>query len=368
MRTEPIFCVLSSQAIAGLIRRAQKHVCYLAPGIQDECAEALIELMSHRPKIIMSISVDFDERTLRMGYGSLEAVERLRTADIPVTQNDGMRSAVLIVDHSGWVFSPIARYLEAEPQSDTTPNALRLAEEQVQGLLLRLSPEIRRQTLAQVEGPEQAAQIQAIPFEGGRKSIKESDLNNVKEAITLAPPVNFDVARQVRVFEPYLQYVELSLTGAHIERKRVTIPKELQELGSSADLTGRLRTTFDLVETSAEISSTKLNNELNTIRKNFTRSLGKDHGRVVLKSAKPLLVKRLDDLRKKLEEHQKIVDAELQAMLEKSRKDVVDHYLPLAKKNLPDAVIGNSWEELSRVRQIFENGSRTNLSSLKRRI
>jgi hypothetical protein len=52
---------------------------------------------------------------------------------------------------------------------------------------------------------------------------------NLKEA----PPVRFDLARQVRVFEPYLQYVELSLTGAAIQRHRLAIPPSIQKLGAA---------------------------------------------------------------------------------------------------------------------------------------
>jgi hypothetical protein len=50
-----------------------------------------------------------------------------------------------------------------------------------------------------------------------------------------------------------------------------------------------LRTTFELIEKGSKLSSKPLEDALNDIRKNFTPSLGKDHGRVVLKAAKPHL-------------------------------------------------------------------------------
>lgn len=77
------------------------------------------------------------------------------------------------------------------------------------------------------------------------------------------------------------------------------------------------------------------------MRKNFTPSLGKDHGRVVLKSAKPHLTKRIADLHTKLEAHQKKVETELQAKLDESKKQVVDYYVPLAKASPPDALLGS---------------------------
>jgi hypothetical protein len=247
---------------------------------------------------------------------------------------------VLIVDNNGWVFAPTALYLEAEPQTDETPNALRLTDPQIREVLIRLSPAAKRKAVTDAETPSEAARIEATQLEIGQEPITQHKLEAVKEAIRLAPPVSFDVARQVRVFEPYLQYVELKLSGAAIQRHRIRVPKTLQGLGAASDLAGRLRTTFDLVEKSSQLSSKVIEDELNEIRTNFTPSLGKDHGRVVLKSAKPHLVKRLAELRKKLEEHQKKVQTELQAKLDESREQVLEYYLPLARKNLPDALLG----------------------------
>jgi hypothetical protein len=149
------------------------------------------------------------------------------------------------------------------------------------------------------------------------------------------------VVRQVRVFEPYLQYVELSLSGAAVQRHRVRIPKSLQNLGVSKDLEGKLQTTFNLSGKGSSLSSKVLEDEVNEIRKHFMPSLGKDHGRVVLKAAKPTLLERLAGLRKKLEAHQKKVEAELQTKIDESKKEVVDYYLPLARANPPDALVGS---------------------------
>jgi hypothetical protein len=153
--------------------------------------------------------------------------------------------------------------------------------------------------------------------------------------------VRFDLARQVRVFEPYLQYVELSLTGAAIQRHRLAIPPIIQKLGGSKDLENRLRTTFELIEKGSKLSSKPLEDALNEIRKNFTPSLGKDHGRVVLKAAKPHLVERLAAFRAKLAKHQADVAAELQKHLDESRKQIVDYYLPRVLETPPMLCLGN---------------------------
>ncbi len=88
------------------------------------------------------------------------------------------------------------------------------------------------------------------------------------------------------------------------------------------------------------LTSKPLEDALNEIRKNFTPSLGKDHGRVVLKAAKPVLVERLAEFRKKLTEYQLKVKAELQGHLEKSREEVINYFLPQVIDSPPDALRG----------------------------
>lgn len=161
-------------------------------------------------------------------------------------------------------------------------------------------------------------------------------------SLKAAPPVRFDLARQVRVFEPYLQYVELSLTGAAIQRHRLVIPEKIQKLGGSKELENRLRTTFELIEKGSKLSSKPLEDALNEIRNNFTPSLGRDHGRVVLKAAKPHLVARLTEFRTKLEAHQKAVEADLQKHLDTSREQIVAYYQPRVMEARPDALLGQS--------------------------
>lgn len=339
--TPPLFTALSARRMSGLIRAARQRVCYAAPGLHEETADALVALKLATPAIAIAVSLDFDERTLRIGYGSLAAVEKLRAAGIEPTHSPGFRSAVLIVDDAGWVFTPTALYLEPEPQSDETPNAIRLTSGQVREILLRLSPAARAEAIAAAGTPEEAARLESLPLEAGVLPLGGEQFAQVKQAIETAPPVKFDVVRQVRVFESYLQYVELSLTGAAVQRHRVRIPKSLQNLGASKDLEGKLKTTFDLIEKGSSLSSKALEDELNGIRKNFTPSLGKDHGRVVLKAAKPRLLARLEELRKKLEAHQKKVESELQKKLDDSKKQVVGYYLPLARANPPDALVGS---------------------------
>ena len=194
--------------------------------------------------------------------------------------------------------------------------------------------------VAQAPDDQERERITSLPVEVSTEPVSEEQFARMDESLQEAPPVRFDLARQVRVFNAYLQYVELKLTGAAIQRHRLAIPPSILKLGNSEDLEGRLRTTFDLIEKDGKLSSKKLEAELNELRKNFTPSLGKDHGRVVLKAQKPTFDERLKTFKANLAAHQKAVADELQGQLDKSHKQIVDYYLKRVIESPPDAILG----------------------------
>jgi hypothetical protein len=302
----------------------------------------MVETAGRLGNEMLTVSLDFDERVIRMGYGDIGAVTLLLDAGISINSSPGLRTALVVVDAEGYVFTPTALYLEAEPTEGAVSNSMRMSGEQVAQALARLSPAAKTIAVAQAKTPEAKHQVEAVTVDVVSAPITVAKLAEVKASLKEVPPVRFDLARQVRVFEPYLQYVELSLSGAAIQRHRMAIPLSIQKIGGSKDLESRLRTTFELIEKGSKLSSKPLEDALNEIRKNFTPSLGKDHGRVVLKAAKPHLLARLTEFRTKLEAHQKAVEAELQKHLDTSREQVVAYYHPRVIEAKPDALLGQS--------------------------
>ena len=342
MSFQALFCSLTPLRIAELVRSAQHIVCYAGPGIQLDLAKAMVEVAERLGKEMLTVSLDFDDRVMRMGYGNIDAVKQLLGAGIDVQSSPGLRTALVVVDNEGYIFTPTALYLEAEPTDGAACNAVRMSGDQVAQALARLSPAAKVIAMAQAPTPEAKQRIEALTVDVVSAPITPAKWTEVTTSLKEAPPVRFDLARQVRVFEPYLQYVELSLTGAAIQRHRMAIPEKIQKLGGSKELESRLRTTFELIEKGSKLSSKPLEDALNEIRKNFTPSLGKDHGRVVLKAAKPHLEARLTELRAKLEAHQKAVAGDLQKHLDTSRDQIVAYYLPRVMGAKPDALLGQS--------------------------
>jgi hypothetical protein len=102
---------------------------------------------------------------------------------------------------------------------------------------------------------------------------------------------------------------------------------------------GRLRTTFDLIEKGGKFSSKSLEDALHEIRK-LKRSLGKEHGRVVLKAAKPHLEERLANFREDLKLHQQKVEKELQVQLNESRGRIEEYFVPRVVASPPNDMRG----------------------------
>ena len=337
---DALFQSLDTSAIAQCIRAAERSVCYAAPGIHTEVAKAIASTTVRLGPELITVCLDFDENVLRMGFGDLPAIKILKAAGLQIRSTTGLRTGLLIVDDQGYIFTPTALYLEADQRPPDAPNAMRLTTDQITEALSRLSPAAKVIAIALARTTEEKEHIRRQVVEVPSEVVTDEQLATVEKRLEEVPPVQFDVARQVRVFNAYLQYVELKLSGAAIQRHRLAIPPSIQKLGAGKALEGRLKTTFDLIEKGGKLSSKYLEDSLNSIRKSFTPSLGKDHGRVVLKAAKPHLERRLEAFREELKQHQLKVESELQAQLDETRKQIVDYFVPKVVESPPDAMLG----------------------------
>lgn len=192
----------------------------------------------------------------------------------------------------------------------------------------------------QITEPERflLPEVEAVEVEVGSEAVSPELLQKTQDSLKQAPPIPFDVARQVRVFEPYIQYVEINLKGCHIERRTVELPKSIQGLDPSADLSSRLHTTFDLIEKSSGVSSAQMEAEVKELREQ-TKSLGKPWGRVLLRSTRPQFDQHVTDIRLKLDQHKAKVKAELTTVLGDSRERLIRHFLPLVKASPPPKLL-----------------------------
>ena len=108
MNLEALFCSLTPLRIAELVRAAQQAACYAGPGIQLDLAQAMVEVAGRLTKEMLTVSLDFDDRVMRMGYGNVDAVKLLLDAGITVQSSPGLRTALVVVDDAGYIFTHCA--------------------------------------------------------------------------------------------------------------------------------------------------------------------------------------------------------------------------------------------------------------------
>jgi hypothetical protein len=333
------FLAVSDKRLPVLIGAAQRRVILAIPALHETTGRSLIAAHRRLGGGGVRVVIDCSEKVFRLGYGRFDAIEALVSAGCDVRQSAGLRVGVLIVDDRGWLFAPAALYVEDEVHSDETPNAVCLHGSDVEALAASIAPEMAEEPGRPKPGePGDSANLRQP--EVGIEPVTTKQMARVGEGLSVAPPVPFDIARQVHVFEPYLQYVEISLRGCAIQKHRVQLPKSILAIDSGGDIANRLRTTFDLIEKSSAVSSEALDKELLPIRENFTKSIGKPWGRVMLKSVRPRFDQVVAAFRVKLKAHEAVVRKKLQSLIDGSKKPVVEAYLPLLQKRPPDALLG----------------------------
>ncbi len=335
-----VFTSISGRSMASLISHALRRVAIAAPGIRSQCVAALTEAVERLGQDAVTVITDCDEEVFRLGYGDIAAIQALRDSGVQVRQSTGLRVGILICDDRAWVFAPTALYVQPEIHSDETPNAVELRATDVDRILWRLSPQAREVDQRRPSPPDLCQELDDAHTEIGHIGLSDAVLTNTAALLETAPPIAFDIARQVRVFEPYLQYVKIRLRGCAIQRRRIEVPKTIQGLDSSADINSRLRTTFELIEKSSEVSSKALEDELRQIRDDLTRPLGEPFGRVLLRSVRPRFDERIEQFRRRLNEHRKAVQQRLSDHLKASHAQLLKHFLPLVKQSPPDRLLG----------------------------
>lgn len=317
------FCAISDSRVAREVSLATRRVLYAAPGIREPVASALAAAHQRLGPGAVSIVLDTDEDTCRLGYGQIHAVRALATAGVELRQGPGLRIGLLICDDRAWSFSPVALCVESQRQSDETPNAIRLSENEAQSLANAICP------------VSQPGKVDPPVPQIGVQPLAERELRKVEAALEIAPPLNFDVARQVRVFQPYIQYVELRLEGCAISRHTVPIPPELLNLVGDDAVRNRLRTTFNLIGRNSSVSDSILQAEKKRLVDTFTRSLPK-FGRVLLREKRTEFDKRLESLREKVQAHQDLVKEKLGREIRISVAQIAKLCLPHVMAHPPD--------------------------------
>lgn len=324
----PSFLHLSAELTSDLIHKAQDRVVYCAPGLQQPLAAALVNTRKRLGRDAVRVVLDVDDATARMGYGDFEAVALLQEGDVDVRIEPGLRTCVMVSDGSGFAFFTPPMLVELQDDRHVGANALALQPAQVQAVLGAFFP------------PAVSSGLPASSPELGKQPLTGQQMQRVKTALDANPPQKFDVARKVNVFNAFIEFVELRLTGLHIGRHTVQLPRDLV-LALRDDATAkRLLTTFKLVSDESKVAKEAgdIDQKVRALREKYTRSLGEGLGSVILRSKRKDFAGEVEAIRAAIEKFQQKVVERLERELSDSRRKLVEGLLPAVKKSQPPAL------------------------------
>ncbi len=306
--------------LTDLIARAQRRVVYMAPALSGPVGQAIGKRWLELGAEAVTVVVDVDEEAYRLGYGSFDALTSLQAVahDVGgiVTQQPGVRLGLLISDDQTLIWAPVAQLIETGSSRPQAPNAIRLG----------LPP-------ADVEADLGQGADGSLSRTVGLDPMDRETLEKVDAGLKISPPQKFDVARQMRVFNAFFEFVEFRVIGAQVGRRTVPLPSDLTGV-ADAKTQRKLTTAFRLLDPQDALSGDALTADRNAIEKRHLRRIG-TFGLVIKRTGKEAFLKDVEELRTAVEEFEKKLKDQLDKKLKQSQRLLAKALLPAVKKSPP---------------------------------
>lgn len=212
------FQTVNDELLIELINGASRRLVFMAPGVRAGVAKALVAAIARIGDVC--IVLDADSEVCRMGYGDLEGLKLLQETvgrvGTCLNSQTGLRVGVLIADEDTLCYSPTPLLLEEEParRMDGT------LKPKPNGIMLK-------QTVPPSVVDAVGAGETRLSQEIGLDPIDKKQLEEVEDELRASPPKQFDLARQERVFNSKICFLELEITGYKIQAKTMELPREL---------------------------------------------------------------------------------------------------------------------------------------------
>jgi len=230
----PSITYVDDNKLIEAIRNAQHRLVFLAPGVNFDIAAALTGAWQRLGIDAVTVILDVDPEVCRLGYGTLEGLKTLREAasglGALVCHQPGVRLGLLISDDTTLIYSPTPLLIEVGSKQAEQPNAI----------ILDAVPKQLARDIGLGDNPNLDRVI-------GLDPVKPHQIDELAQDLSVAPPVKFNLARQVRVFTSRFQFVDLEMTGCYISRKKVPIPSSLLGLSNKKDIESQFHAHFNLI-------------------------------------------------------------------------------------------------------------------------
>ena len=294
----------------------------MTPGMSEDVAFVLAEKWKTLDKDVVDVILDLDPEVCRLGYGDLKAVRLLyetsKAIGVTLRHQPGLRIGLLVVDDITLIFSPTPLLIEGGSKVVLHPNAI---------LLGALPNEIARDV-----GLEKGLEIDNVI---GREKVSALKIQGLQSDLAFNPPVKFDIARKVRVFNAQFEFVEFEVRGCSLSRRTVNIPGDLMGLAKDEKTRKLLRSSFQLIDRESTLSGDKVYKLKQAIAKKYMFTIT-GYGTVVLRKNKDEYVSKVEILKKYIERFHRKVEKKLQEEIDTNREALVKALAPAIEKSPPE--------------------------------
>lgn len=256
------FQEVNDASLMKLICKAQQRIVFVAPGVHEAVAKALVKRVAEIDRLQVTVVIDPDEDVCRIGYGDAKGLELLSIyADrqcLALMAQRGLRVGVLLVDDVTLVWSPTPRSVESAPLG----NAATPTEGAPNGLLLGANPS------EQLAHAVSAAGTERLPLDAeiGVEVVTKDCVRKTLDGLAKNPPIPVDLARITRVFSTKLQFAEFTVKGAKFSKRELKVSNDYMNADIQGDLKGlvesRLRAFGDFRDEEVEVPAFNNGNEI----------------------------------------------------------------------------------------------------------
>jgi hypothetical protein len=308
-RTEA-FTVVTDELIARTIGGAERRAVVVAPAVSTLVAAAIADRMRALGPEAVTVILDSDPEVYRLGYGDLAGLEALvaaaHKAQAVIRRQPGLRIGVIIADHHTLIFVPTAKLVEAGPNTYGGTNAIALT-----------TPSGSMESDLGLAG--------GLPHVG-REWLTADHVADAQKDLTACPPQAFDLARQLRVFSAYIQFVELEVLGTNVGRRLIKVPSDLLGVADPATRQ-QLRAAFRLVSDDDDSGGDSFDVDRKLVADQFLHAIPK-YGTVILLREKAAFVDEVHKLREAMDTFATGAKDRLKVRIERTIAQLVDALTP----------------------------------------
>ena len=304
--------------LEGQVSCARRRLVVIAPGLSEAVAKAVVKKWHELGRDAVQVVLDPDPEVCRLGLGDLAALRILHeTAEQiggRIYQQQGLRVGVIVTDETTTVYSPTPRLIEAGGQPGERQNAFRFD--------------------TPILDPAARADYDLLSIDVHPEPMERADVQKTTQDLDANPPVKFDLARKVRVFNARFEFVEFKLHGLFLSRKRVAIPSDLMGLAKDPKAQKLLRSSFQLIDENSDLSGDRVTRLKQFIVKTYLINLP-GYGTVILRSDKEKFQVAVKALERYVHRFQRRLKKKLQKAIDANREVLTLALLPSVAKNPP---------------------------------